>query len=343
MASVADVARLLMRAYVTPRGAIMLTESVAVDGHNPRSPVRVVTHIHSDHVLGLGESVRTAHFVLATRLTHELLEALGHRVPPAKRLSLPYGVSIDYDGVRIRLVRANHVPGTAQVAVEDEEGNLLAYTSDFKQPGTPVIQDPDVLVIDATYGYEGWVRPWQDEVERILVDIVLEALAYQRGVVIKAYQGKLQKVMHVLREEGVEAPFVAPRRVYQVAKVLAGYGLKTGDVLLEGSREAEEALRSGWYIYFTTNGYRRGPTRAARRPITIELTGWELDEPYKRLSETEWVVSYSDHADYRQTLEYVEESRPRLLVVDRYRGGRVAEYFAASVERKLGIRALALP
>ncbi len=332
------------RARITERGAILLTDLVSVDGFHPGSPLRVVTHIHSDHVLGLSDSVRTAHFIVATELTHELLRALEYRVPPSKRLDLPYGVAVEYDGVRVRLAEANHVPGTAQVVVEAEDGSVLAYTSDFKQPGTPVIEEPDVLVIDATYGFEGWVRPWQDQIDDILVDAVLEALAYERGVVIEAYQGKLQKVMHVLREHGVEAPFVAPRRVYQVARVLASHGMRTGDVLLETTREALEAMRGGWYVYFTTGATaRRGRGPQSRRPVRIQLTGWELEEPFRKISETEWVVSYSDHADFKQTLDYVEASRPGLLVVDAYRGGNVARHFAAVVSRRLGIPAVAMP
>ncbi len=326
---------------ITASGAILLTEHVSVDGHYPRAHLRVVTHIHSDHVIGLGESIRTSHFIVATRLTHELLEALGYRIPPSKRMILPYSVPIDYDGVKLRLVKSNHIPGSAQVEVEAGDV-LLAYTSDFKQPGTPVIHDPDILVIDATYGYEGWVRPWQNEVEDILVDIVLEALAKEHGVVIKAYQGKLQKVMHLLRERGVDAPFIAPRRVYQVAKVLANYGMKT-DVLLDTTMEAQEAMKSGWFIYFTANGNLQRLVLRRGRPVTIQLTGWELDEPYRKLSEYDWIVSYSDHADYKQTLEYVEEAKPKLLIVDAYRAGKVAELFAHSVEKRLGIKAMALP
>jgi putative mRNA 3-end processing factor len=328
---------------ITERGAILLTELVSVDGFYPRSPLRVVTHIHSDHLLELHSSIRTAHFIVATKLTHELLRALDYRIPAGKELQLPYNVPVEYNGVKVKLVASNHVPGSAQVVVETETGEVLAYTGDFKQPGTPIIQEPDVLVIDATYGYEGWVRPWQDRVDEILVDVVLDALAYERGVIVEAYQGKLQKVMHLLREYGVEAPFIAPRRVYQVARVLASYGLKTKDVLLETSREALEAMRSGWYIYFTTTAARRSRQGTTRRPIRIQLTGWELEEPFRRISESEWVVSYSDHADFNQTLEYVREARPRLLIVDAYRGGRVARYFALSVTRRLGIQAIALP
>ena len=330
-------------AAVTEKGAILLTETVSVDGFHPRSPLRVVTHIHSDHMIGLSESVRLAQFIVATPLTHKLIRALDYRVPSSKAVELPYNVPIEYEDVRLTLLYSNHIPGSAQTVVETRDGYRLAYTGDFKQPGTPVVEEPDVLVIDATYGYEKWVRPWQNEVEDILVDIVLEALAKGGGVVIEAYQGKLQKVMHLLRESGVDAPFIAPRRVYQVAKVLAEHGLKTGDVVVDTAPEAVKAMKSGWYVYFTTGYAFRRLRFNGRKPVRIELTGWELDEPYRRVNEYEWVVSYSDHADFKQTLEYVEEAKPRLLVVDAYRGGSAARYFAAAVAKRLGIPSIALP
>ncbi len=328
---------------VTRKGAILLTETISVDGFHPRSPIRVVTHIHSDHTLDLNSSSKIAHFIVATPLTHELLEALDYRVPRHKAVELPYGVQMEYDSVKLKLVKSNHIPGSAQVVVETSDGYTLAYTGDFKQPGTPVVREPDVLVIDATYGYEEWVRPWQAEMDEILVDIVLEALAQDRGVVIEAYQGKLQKVMHILREAGIDTPFIAPRKVYRVAKVLARHGLRTNDVILDRSGEAISAMRGGWYIYFTTSVLHNRPITNGKRPIRIQLTGWELEKPYKKVNENTWVVSYSDHADFKQTLEYVEESKPRLLIVDAYRGGTVARHFATVASRKLNIAALALP
>ncbi|WP_236698148.1 MBL fold metallo-hydrolase [Pyrodictium occultum] len=337
---------LLDLAAVTETGAIVLGSRVAVDGHAPGYGVRVVTHIHQDHILGLRRSIREASLIAATPLTLDLLEAAGYRIPPSKRLSLPYRVQVSVEGDVLSLRRANHVPGAAEVLVELENGVRVGYTGDFKLPGTEVLSDLDVLVIDATYGLEDWVRPWQEEIDLLLADVVREGLSHG-PVYLYGYYGKIEEIMLLLRNQGVDAPFLVNQRVGRSVEVLERHGYRVGDVVVEGTREAVEVKRSGWYIGFRHySSWRRRrslPGENGARPVHVLLTGWEFREPFRRLGPRELVVSFSDHADFRQLVSYVEEARPRLLVADSYRGGRAAAYFASYVSKRLGIPAVALP
>jgi putative mRNA 3-end processing factor len=73
--------------------------------------------------------------------------------------------------------------------------------------------------------------------------------------------------------------------------------------------------------------------------VNILLTGWEFNSPYRRVGLRDWIVSFSDHADFDQLLEYVLDARPRVLVVDAFRGGEAARIFASYVSREHGIKA----
>ncbi len=337
------LARLLSLVSIRGNGAILLGENIVVDGHLTRGLVRVVTHIHADHVAKLEESIKTFGFIAGTPLTLELIQAMGYKIPRDKILQLPYNITIDIDGDKLTLLPSNHIPGSAQVNVETSHGFRLGYTSDFKQPGTPVMSDLDVLVIDATYGREEWVRPWQNEVEHILVDIVKDGLMHG-PVHIYAYHGKLQEVMVILRRHGIDAPFIAPYKVYKLTQVMIKHGLPVSGLILEKTNEALEAVRYGWYVYFAPISQWSLNRASEKGKMTrILLSGWELDDAYRKLNERDWIVSFSDHADFRQLFEYVEESKPRLLIVDSSRAGIVAEEFASKVRRKLGIPAIALP
>ena len=330
--------KLLRLANISDKGAILLGENFAVDGPAQRL-VRVVTHIHADHIIGLENSIRYSAFILATPITHDLLKAMGYRIPPSKELRLEVGSKIRIGDEMLVFRKANHIPGSVQVEVEINE-YCVGYTSDFKLPGTHIMKDLDVLVIDATYGYKEWNRPWQEEIEELLVDIVVDGLV--RGPVhIFGYHGKLQEVMILLRERGLDVPFIAPKRVYDMARVLIGYGYNLDPILLENTREANEVVKDNWYVFFEHTS--RSTRIKCRNCTRILLTGWEFREPFRKIDGNTWIVSFSDHADFRQLVEYVKEAHPKLLVVDRFRGGNAASYFAEYVRRKLGIPAIALP
>ena len=333
-------------AAVLETGAIMLGSNIVADGHAHGFSVRVVTHIHQDHIVDLRKSIREASFIAATPLTLDLLEVAGYRVPPSKRLTLPYSVSVSIDGDVLTLRRANHVPGAAETVVELSNGYRIGYTGDFKLPGTDILYELDVLVIDATYGAEEWVRPWQDEIDILLADVVQEGLMHG-PVYIYGYYGKIEEIMLLLRRYGVDAPFLVNQRIGRSVAVLERHGYRVGEVVVDGTREALEVRRSGWYIGFRHySSWRRRrllPPSNGLRPVHVLLTGWEFREPLRRISPREWIVSFSDHADFRQLVSYVEEARPRMLIVDGYRGGRAAAYFASYVSKRLGIPAVVQP
>jgi len=328
-----------LRSLVEHSGAIRLADSLVVDGHD-EAVARVVTHIHSDHVKELRRSIRELPLIAATPLTLDLLAAMGYSVPTGKRLALPYGRSIVIDGVRLTLLRANHVPGAAEVLVELSDGTRLGYTGDFKLPGTEIMEDLDVLVVDATYGRPEYRRPWQGEIEYLLADIVDEALIHG-PVALYGYNGKVEEVMHILRRMQVVAPFIVPRKRFKLVDVLMRHGIDLGEVYPADSREAAEIRKNGWYVEFR---HFREWRRAGGPGTHILLTGWEFRAPYRRLGVgNKLVVSFSDHADYEQLMSYIREAKPRLLVVDAARGGEVARFFAKHVSEVLGIRALAMP
>ncbi len=337
-ARVQEAARLV---GVTETGAILLGEHVGVDGYAPNLLARVTTHIHSDHIKGLRKSLREIAVHIATTLTHDLLSAMGYRVPPDKRVDASYNSRLRVDSTTVRLLPANHVPGAAQVVVEGEWG-LAGYTGDFKLPGTEPIREADVLVVDATYGMPEWRRPWQEEMEYLLPDIISEALT--RGPVnLYAYNGKQEEVLLLLRRNGVDAPVIVSRKKWPAIRVLERHGFRVGDVLVEGSIEAMEVQRSGWYIRF------RGFSEWSRRrrfggsAVHVKLTGWEFRAPYYWVGQREVIVSFSDHADFDQLVNYVTEAKPRLLIVDSTRGSTAARVFAEYARRRLGLQAVALP
>ena len=330
---------------IRDNGAIIVDGVLSIDGFSETSMFHGVTHIHSDHIRGLRKSISKRKTIIATPITIGMLEALGYPINRSRVVELDYGEKYEYNDFAIRLERTNHIPGSSMVVYETNDC-LVAYTGDFKLPGTYTPQEPDILIIDATYGREEWRRPWQLEVEIILADIVLEGLS--RGPVnIYAYNGKIQEVMMLLRKHGVIAPFIAPLKPYLLAKTLEKYGHNIGELYYEYERKAQEIIRDGWYVLFLEakewrkrREYRRID---GRRTTHILLTGWEFTDSFRKLSADEWIVSFSDHADFDQLVEYVSNTKPRQVIVDASRAGETAHWFAKYIEKVFKIPSIALP
>jgi len=329
-----------LKANVTEKGAILLGKHVACDGFDETKPLRVVTHAHSDHMIGLKQSLKECEATVMTPATKDLIDALkGPLFLMAGEVkTLRYGEGFMYGDEQLTLHYADHILGAAQVLIEDAEGTRILYSSDFRLPETQVVES-DILVMEATYGHPYRVRPFKKTVESILVSLVEQGLK-NGPVYLFGYYGKLQEVMQILHRVGVRVPFVVPEKVFRVSKICERYGMRLGRYLLSSDEEVQlMAQKREPYLAFYHMGSRRYVGRDALR---ICLSGWEFESPYRRIAENEYIVALSDHSDFTELLKYVEESNPKLVVTDNYRFGD-AVALAREIQRRLSIPAKPLP
>ncbi len=321
-------------ASVTTSGAVLLGCSVAADGA-ARRPLRVVTHAHQDHTRGLSRSVRESLFIVATPYTFEVMDVLGLRVPPEKRMPLTYGQTFHFDGEAVRLVRARHIVGSAQVVVEGPWG-AYGYTGDFKMPGTPPLKGLDALVVDATYGSPRLQRRWGEwDAIAALLEII-ERFIGDGPIWIYGYHGKLQEVMAELRVRGVRYEFMAEPVTVELARIASRfYGVDVDPVTVYTGGVVRDPV-----VVFVHMSRKRSYKRMPG--MHVVLTGWELRAPAVIAGERLINVSFSDHASFKEIIEYVDDARPRRVIVDAVRG-RDAWFTAKYIERMLGIPAEAQP
>jgi len=252
--------------------------------------------------------------------------------------ALNYGQTLKYDDERVTLHPADHILGSAQVLVEDKDEARIVYTGDFRISNTPILE-ADVLVLEATYGSPFQVRPFRGIVESALVSLVESALR-SGPLYIFGYHGKLQEVMKILHENDVGVPFILPEKVFETAKICEHYGMHVGKILSADEEEAIEiSKRNEPYVAFYHMNSRRFVGSDAFR---ICVSGWEFSGPRRQIAPKEHVVALSDHADFHELLQYVSESKPKLVITDNYRAGD-AVGLAREIEKRLGIPAKASP
>lgn len=327
-------------AEITSNGAILLGRYAACDAFDDSRPLRIVTHAHADHIMGLGRSLKVCEKILMTRATWELITVLKGRrfLLSGKVTALDYGDPYEYGQERLTLIPADHILGSAQVLVETAEGKRVAYTGDFRIDMTPIVP-ADVLVMEATYGGPWCQRPSNREVSEMLIDLVGKAIR-NGPVTIFGYYGKLQEVMQLLNDSGVNVPFIMPEKIHQFSMIYAEHGMRLGKILCVESEEAMQLIKEGGsYVAFHHMNSR---SKVHGEGLRIYVSGWMFSNAYRRLSENECLVALSDHSDFKGLLEYVRLSRPKKVVLDNYRMGH-AEVLAREIQRQLGIPAMPMP
>jgi len=330
---------LLTKAAVTDKGAVLLGRYVACDAHDDSRPLRVVTHAHADHLIGIEKSLRKCEKVVMTTATRDLINVIRSPLLLMGGFveTLDYGKTIQHESERITFFRADHILGAAQVLVEDEEGNRIVYTGDFRIDETPVL-DTDVLVIEATYGSPTCKRPFNKDVKNLLIDTVAKGLKH--GVVyVFGYHGKLQEVMEILHRANLKVLFIASEKVFQVSKICETHGMRLGRLMHSEEKEGKQLLETNApCIAF----YHMGSKGKIRGGFRVTVSGWEFNSPCREIGDEEFVIALSDHSDFEGLMEYVRKSKPRLVIADNFREG-YAETFAREIRNRLGISATALP
>jgi putative mRNA 3-end processing factor len=330
----------LLKADVTSSGAILLGRHVACDAHEKTRPLRVVTHAHADHMNGLLQSLKNCKTVLMTPATRDLIDIL--KGPTCLQRgnvkAVEYGRPWLFDGEQLTLHKVDHILGAAQALVEDADGTRILYTGDFRLADTPVIPS-DYLVIEATYGNPWRRRDFEHEARHMLVSTVERGLK-QGPVYVFGYHGKLQEVMQILHDAKIKAPFVMPEKILKITQVHQKHGLQINRPLFPAQHPMQSTLEgSASYVAFYHMNSRR---KVGLDKFKVCVSGWEFDLPCRRTGEREFVVALSDHSDFKGLLEYVRQSKPKLVIADNYRAGD-AYSLSRQIQRQLGIEAKPLP
>ena len=121
------VFNLSTKANITHKGAILLGKYVACDAFDAFKPLRIVTHAHADHLVGLRKSLKTCEYVMMTQATKDLVNVIN----PSLNLKGDFIKTVDYNQTfrykdeDITFFPTDHILGAAQVLVEDDENTRI--------------------------------------------------------------------------------------------------------------------------------------------------------------------------------------------------------------------------
>jgi len=275
-------------------GGIKLTNGLAVDFRR-RQPQGFISHAHADHMA-------RHELALCTAPTAALYQL---RLGTRPVVELQYGVPKDWAGMRLTAFPAGHCLGSAMLHVEAGNCSLL-YTGDFRlkrsftaEPAQ--IPRADILIMESTYGQPHYRMPPREETVTRLFELVTRVLNAEMLPVIYAYSvGKAQEVTSALTKAGFSV--WQHQQVYRVSQVYEQFGVTLGHYSLCNSELEMPAVLVV-------------PPRASLPPLKFKLfriavTGWALDESTKYRLGVDEALPLTDHADYEELIQLVEQVAP---------------------------------
>lgn len=284
----------------------------------------VITHGHADHA-------RAGHdAVLATPETLAVMEArYGVNFAKARQPST-YGETAVVNGVRVTLIPAGHIFGSAQVVVE--KGGLVAVVAgDFKRRADPTcapFETPraHVYVTEATFALPVFRHPdAEGEVAKLLASL---AAFPERAHILGAYSlGKAQRMIRLLRDAGYDKPVHAHEAVVALCAVYEAFGVALGDVVALGADRRAAGQRYAGDIVLAPP-MACDDARAFADPLSIFCSGWVGVRKLAGSRGGEFNLVVSDHADWDELTETAREITPDELWITHGRADALMRWAA---------------
>jgi putative mRNA 3-end processing factor len=290
---------------VTPRGLYCAPGGFFID---PTGAVEraVVTHGHGDHARP------GHHHVLATAETLAIMRRRMGEGAGGTLEALAYGEVRDIGGVRLSLLPAGHILGSAQIVLE-HQGTRVVVSGDYKRRPDPTCPpfEPvpcDIFITEATFGLPVFRHPDDGaEIARLLRSV---ALFPERCHVVGVYAlGKCQRVLALLRRNGYDEPVYLHGALLPLTELYQSLGVSLGPIL-PVMGVARETL-AGKIVLAPPGAANEPWGRRLPDPVQALASGWMRVKQRAKQRGVELPLVISDHADWDELLQTIRELTPR--------------------------------
>ena len=253
----------------------------------------VITHGHADHARpGHARVLATAETLAIMAARYDGEGATGHQ-------TLAYGETVAIGDVKVRLIPAGHVLGSAQVVME-HQGQRIVVSGDYKRRRDPTcagseVEPCDLFITEATFGLPVFRHP--DDGEELAKLLDSREVFPERAHLVGAYTlGKAQRIILRLRELGYDRPIYLHGALDGINAVYARFGIDLGD--LRPVMETEKSQMSGEIVVAPPATLNERWSRRLPDPVTVFASGWMRVRARARQRAVELPLVVSDHADW---------------------------------------------
>lgn len=299
-----------------------LENKVVADSRKASGDINIVSHAHMDHV-HKGDSK-----VVASEITRKLASARTDKEVES------------HEPENFELFSSGHILGSTAVRFGEEKKYL--YTGDVSLRDRAYINgfepvSADVLVVESTYGIPAYSFPEQEEIESRITDWVQDT---DRPLFLFGYSlGKAQKIQHIV-QEATERPIVAHGAVKKmndtVEEVREDLDFRARPYNENKDLLEEDGIFIGPSRFSRNDGLNRFVEKVGG--VKAGFSGWAAQEAFKHRGGYDKTFPLSDHCDFEELVELVEEVGPEKV----YTHHGFDEAFASYLKNEKGFNARAL-
>ncbi len=270
----------------------------------------LVTHGHADHARGgHGVTVATPETLAIMKLRY----ATGEGPNGGATIPIQYGETVRLKGgVDATYIPAGHVLGSAQILLE-HAGERVIVTGDYKRRADPTcppfeVTPCDILITEATFGLPIFTHPpIEGEIAKLLKRLADEP---DRCVLVGAYAlGKAQRVIAELRRAGHHDPIYLHGAMEKMCRLYEEHGVDLGELRLVADQTKDDMR--GHIIVSPPAALNDRWSRRLPEPITAMASGWMRVRQRARQRNVELPLIISDHADWDELTQTVQEVNPQ--------------------------------
>lgn len=302
-----------------------------VDPHRPVEKA-VITHGHADHARPGNDSM------LATPETIAIAQSR-YGVQAGKRLQpLAYGQDLRIGDVRLRLIPAGHILGSAQVVME-YRGQRIIVSGDYKRRADPTcspfeVMNCDVFITEATFGLPVFRHPPDhEEVAKLLAS--MKAFP-ERTHMLGVYSlGKCQRLIRLLRQAGFDETIYLHGALQKLCALYERFGIDLGQIAPVAGQPP--SAMKGKLVMCPPSALADRWSRRFGDAITAAASGWMRVRARARQRAAELPLIISDHADWDELTATISDVEAAEIWVTHGREEALVQY-----ARSIGLNARAL-
>ncbi|MFB5599279.1 MAG: exonuclease [Nitrososphaeraceae archaeon] len=262
-----------------------------------------VSHAHSDHVYKKPKN-KTKIKTLISKETELIACVRGYEI-----------TNPVYEEKNYELIDTGHILGSRGLLAFND----VYYTGDISirkrgfMKSQNKIPKVDKLIIESTFGKPEYTFPDPKEVVHKTNEIISKA--YENGipVIIMGYSlGKAQLLVDLFSHWD---PFYVSDSIENINMIYRKMKIQLRDVITYSQAEKNHSLsKKPWIMLSSLMNGRSNFLKSIKEKynaITIGFSGWACNPGYKYMMALDHAMPLSDHCDYNELLEVVENSDPK--------------------------------
>ena len=281
----------------------------------------VITHAHADHARG-GSTT----YYVAERGKRLLKHRLGAKI---EAQAFPYGEAFQLGEVKLSFHSAGHILGSSQVRVDDGQQVWVA-SGDYKRTADPSC-DPfevvpcDTFITEATFGFP--VYRWKSgaETAKEVYQWWQECKAEAKTAVLFCYAlGKAQRLLAELKAL-TDEPVYLHGATYPLTQLYSEEGI----AMLPYQRVSEmpkDHSFAGDLVLAPPSAHRSPWMKRFKAVSTGFASGWMAVRGNRRRRGYERGFVLSDHADWKELIQTIEETQAKQIYVTHGSKETLAQY-----------------